>query len=284
MGSVISLQCSRTVVLERTRLWAQVWVACGVLVGLLALGGCSRAEEALEQHQSSLAAGDLNRAEEVLAAGLEAHSDHVPLLCAAASFYLQEEPRGVYKPRLALHYAMRADMSARGLDTEAARLLGMAHRAAGGPTALPEGEELLRAGLEQINHPDARNPRQLRPFDPDLLELSLENVLEQKARWERGRVQPTCPEDQLLVSAGRYPVESTGNLPQEPSKEVEVPAFCVLRMPSLDSSCGGSNERPCSAAETAVVRGPIAAALWGNPRAVRCCYEPTFARVKPGSN
>ena len=253
-------------------------------MGLVALGGCSGPEEALERHQSSLAAGDLNRAEEVLAAGLEVHSEHVALLCAAASFYLQEEPRGVYKPRVALHYAMRADMAAGGRDSEAARLLGMAHRAAGGPTALPEGEALLRAGLEQINHPDARNPRQLQPFDPDLLELSLENILEQKARWERGRVQPTCSEDQLLVSGGRYPVESTATLPQEPSKEVEVSAFCVLRMPSLDSSCGGVNERTCSAAETAVVRGPIAAALWGNPRAARCCYEPKLARVKPGSN
>ena len=260
----------------------RAWVL-GLCVVLTAqhLFGCADPEKALSAYEVEVESGDFVAAEEGLRQALERHPQDVELLCAAAEFYLQEESSDYYKPRLALHYAMRADQAALGADADAARLLGMAHRAAGGWTALPEGEALLAAGLQQLQHPDAGDPQRLRPFDSDLLEPTLKNVLEQKLRWEKGRVEPTCPEDQLLVPEGRYPIPSKNEGEGPPVQtEVAVAAFCILRMPSLGPSCTGDAERPCNAEETAVVRNSLAGMLWGDPLAARCCYEPIRARVK----
>jgi hypothetical protein len=244
--------------------------------------GCSGPEKALQRHQDALESGQHRLAEEALRSGLEDHPGDIPLLCAAASFYLRPDPAESYTPRLALHYAMRADQAAGGVNPDAARLLGMAHRAAGGLTALPEGEALLAAGLEALGHPDAGAPQRLRPFDSDLLDPTLANLLEQKARWEKGRIQPTCPPEQLLVPAGQYPI-AVANLGDAPPSETELAlaAFCIGRLPATEPGCSGEGERGCSSEEITVVRAALKALLWGDPTARRCCAEPLFARVKP---
>lgn len=245
-------------------------------VTLLACVGCADPSAALLRHEESLGAGELERAQETLLEALERHPDDVPLLCAAATFYLGPSDEGRYKPRLALRYALRADQAARGSNAAAARLFAKAHRAAGGLTALPEGEALLAAGLEQVGHPDAASPRRLRPFDSDLLEPTFENYVEQSLRWKKGKKRPTCSSDQLLVPGGAYPRRAA------PDQSITVSPFCIGRMPSVDVRCSPEEQRQCSADEVEVVREALLEALWGDRGAHRCCGEPILARVKPG--
>jgi len=246
------------------------------LATLVVCVGCADPGDALRRHQGALEAGDLETAQETLRGAIERHPDDVPLLCAAASFYLGSSEDETYKPRLALHYALRADQEARGSNAAAAKLLAKAHRAAGGLTALPEGEALLAAGLEQVGHPDAASPQRLRPFDSDLLESSLENFVEQSLRWKRGKKRPSCPSHQLLVPAGLYPRKTV------PRQDIAVSSFCIERMPSVDAGCSPPDQRPCSADETSVVRDALLEMLSGDRGAHRCCGDPTLARVKPG--
>jgi hypothetical protein len=245
-----------------------------VLALLLACVGCADPGAALSGHEAALEDGDLDLAEQRLRDGLERHPSDVPLLFAAAAFYLRAEPTETYKPRLALHYALRADQAARGADIDTVRLLARAHRAAGGLTALPAGEALLAAGLELVGHPDADAPKRLKPFDSDLLDPTLENLLEQKLRWELGRKQPTCTEQLLLVPEGKYP------LGEPLGATVSLAAFCVERMPSLDLGCAGPGLRQCSGQEERVVRTTLSEMLWGDRRGHRCCADSTLARVK----
>lgn len=245
--------------------------ALALLLGCL---GCADSAASLSRHEVALAQEDFDGAEQSLRDGLERHPRDVPLLCAAASFYLRAQPEATYKPRLALHYALRADQAAKGTDGEAVRLLARAHRAAGGLTALPQGEALLAAGLEQVGHPDAGSPKRLKPFDSDLLDPTLENLLEQKLRWELGKKQPTCPEQQLLVPEGNYPLEDPSGA------TVSLAAFCVERMPSLDLGCAGTGLRQCTGQEEGVVRTTLRAMLWGDRQGHRCCAESSLARVK----
>jgi hypothetical protein len=245
-----------------------------VLALLLACIGCADPGEALSRHEVALAQEDLGLAEQSLRDALERHPSDVPLLSAAAAFYLRAEPTETYKPRLALHYALRADQAAGGADIDTVRLLARAHRAAGGLTALPAGEALLAAGLELVGHPDADAPKRLKPFDSDLLDPTLENLLEQKLRWELGKKQPTCTEQQLLVPEGNYPLA-------EPSgTTVSLASFCVERMPSLDLGCAGPALRQCNGEEERVVRMTLSGMLWGDRRGHRCCADSTLARVK----
>ena len=233
-----------------------------VLVTLLSCVGCAEPGAALLRYEEVLGTGELEQAQETLRRALERHPDDVPLLCAAASFYLGSIEDGTYKPRLALHYALRADLAARGSNAAAARLLAKAHRAAG--------------GLEQVGHPEAEAPKKLRPFDSDLLDPTLENYLEQSLRWKRGKKRPTCPPAQLLVPGGLYPRKAG------PDQSIAVSPFCVERMPSVDVRCSGVEQRPCTADEAAVVRDALLEMLWGDRNAHRCCSEPSLARVKPG--
>jgi hypothetical protein len=246
------------------------------LVTLLVCVGCQDPGAALLRHEEALGAGELEQAEETLSRALERHPDDVPLLCAAASFYLGSPEDGTYKPRLALQYALRADQVARGSHAAAARLLGKAHRAAGGLTSLPQGEALLAAGLEQIGHPEAASPKRLRPFDSDLLEPTLENFVEQSLRWKRGKKRPTCAADHLLVPGGLYPRRAA------PDQNIAVSTFCIERMPSVDVRCSPPEQRPCSVDEAAVVHDALLKMLSGDRSAHRCCGDPMLARVKPG--
>jgi hypothetical protein len=81
------------------------------LLGLLLLAtGCGPdAVEALTAAETALAAGDDLTAQTAFRDGLERHSEDLPLLLFACDFYLREEVGDHYKPRLALHYASRAD-------------------------------------------------------------------------------------------------------------------------------------------------------------------------------
>jgi hypothetical protein len=142
-------------------------------------------------------------------------------------------------------------------------------------TAIPEGEELLAAGLEQVGHPEATSPRRLRPFDSDLLEPTLENYVEQSLRWKRGKKRATCAPDQLLVPGGLYPRRAA------PDKSLAVSPFCIERMPSADVRCSVGEQRQCSVDEAAVVHDVLLEMLWGDRSAHRCCSEPRIARVKP---
>ncbi|HCP46429.1 MAG TPA: hypothetical protein DIU15_10320, partial [Deltaproteobacteria bacterium] len=136
------------------------------LVLLVTSLGCMSADESLAESKSHRQAGDRAAEEEALRDGLERHPDDVDLLMATAELYLRPKPEEQYKPRLALHYAMRADRAARRTSPEAAALLHRAYRAAGG---FEEAEVLLGKALETIGHPDAGNPSHPEPVDPDLL-------------------------------------------------------------------------------------------------------------------
>lgn len=81
--------------------------SCGLL---LLLAGCGpSAGEALTTAETALAAGDDSAAQTALRDGLERHPEDLPLLLFACDFYLREDAPDHYKPRLALHYANRAD-------------------------------------------------------------------------------------------------------------------------------------------------------------------------------
>ncbi len=226
--------------------------------------GCADPAGQLTAFEASVEAGEPQAAEDTLREALERHPRDVELLVAGAEFYLRPEPEEFYRPRLALHYAMRADQAAEGREPRATSAMVRAHRGAGG---FAETEDLVRAGLGSLQHPDADAPVLLEPVDPDLLEPSLPNLLEQRRRRDAGSQQPGCPESQLLVPAGRYPGSH------------EVAAFCVERRGRpVEVECSSLGLRSCSAAEDGVVVGAIGPLLDGDGAAHRCCSGPSPPR------
>ncbi len=102
-------------------------------LGLLILAtGCGpSAPEALTAAETALASGDDLAAQTAFREGLERHSDDLPLLLFACDFYLREEVADHYKPRLALHYANRADRADPGDRPDVADALARALDAMG---------------------------------------------------------------------------------------------------------------------------------------------------------
>ncbi len=135
-----------------------IGAAGGLLLALAA--GCVSAEESLQRFQRGEAEGEFEAAESALRTGLEAHPDDVPLLLAAAGFYLRSEPSGLRRPRLSLHYLLRLDRVL-GPDPRTGRLFLEAYQAAG---TLPEEAELIQRGLTAIRHPEAEAPRARPPL------------------------------------------------------------------------------------------------------------------------
>ncbi len=251
------------------------------LLMALQVVGCADPEAVLADAEQSRLAGDFEREREVLRRGLEASPEDLPLLLAAARYYLRSEPEGRYKPRLALHYAMRASQASTGSDPEVSRLLYKAYRAAGG---LQEGDELVKRGLEAVRHPDATAPKRLRPVDPDLVEPTLENLIEQRRRWREGPPPSPCPPGTGYIPAGRYPVSDTSAR--------EVTAFCIDTLGSgelatklasaseLAAACEAGGRRACSPGEMLVACSAMVTTLGAHPACtmepiMRCCVAPT---------
>ncbi len=79
-----------------------------LLIG--ALAGCGPStDEALSAAEAALAGGDDLASQTAFRDGLERHPEDLPLLLFACEFYLREDVEEHHKPRLALHYANRAD-------------------------------------------------------------------------------------------------------------------------------------------------------------------------------
>lgn len=237
------------------------------LLALLLLAGCSDPAKELARVVDVRDAGDDAATETALREALERHPKDLELLLVATDFYLRPDAPDFYRPRLSLHYAMRADEAAGYQDPRAGRAMVMAHRGAGG---FDEGDQLVRDGLASVGHPDASDPVRLEPVDPDLLEPTLPNLVEQRRRQTDGRPTPTCGEGLLLVPAGDY------------GEGLVVDAFCVEEhgRPVL-ADCGALELRDCAPAEDGVAAGPVAPLLSGGSEAHRCCADPVIARVKP---
>jgi hypothetical protein len=203
---------------------------------------------------------------------------------AAARYYLRSGSDGRYKPRLALHYAMRAARASEQPDSDVSKLMFKAYRAAG---SLEEERDLLVAGLQAVGHPDARGPRLRKPVDPDLLEPTLENLREQKRREEGGERRKPCEDGMAYIPAGHYPSgpDSSGR-----DDVLAVQAFCIdqLRAGELGSKletmsaiadiCSEAGKRRCGQDEMQVACGPMAGVLGVHPacvmnKALRCCRD-----------
>ena len=264
------------------------FIRVGRLLVLLLVGttvGCSAdPEKSLQDAAASNEAGDFEGEREILRRALESSPDNVPLLLAAARYYLRSGPDGRYKPRLALHYAMRAARASERPSGDVSKLLFKAYRAAG---SLDEERDLLAAGLHAVGHPDANEPRLRKPVDPDLLEPTLENLREQKRREEGGQRRQPCEDGMAYIPAGRYPSELNA-----PSGDdvLEVHEFCIdqLRAGALGSQlesaaaiaeiCADSAKRRCSQDEMQVACGAMAGVLGVHPACVmnkvlRCCRD-----------
>ena len=210
--------------------------------------------------------GDDAATETALRAALERHPDDLELLLVASDFYLLPTTDDFYRPRLALHYAMRADQAGRHQDERATRAMVMAHRGAGG---FDEAQPLIREGLAGLGHPDAEDPVRLKPVDRDLLEPTLPNLVEQRRRETDGTPTPTCADGLLLVPKGEYP------------PNLQVADFCVEergRPAAID--CALLELRSCDSVEAAVAAGLLAGLLLGSASDARCCSDPTIVRVK----
>jgi len=250
---------------------------------LLATGaaGCADPAAALAEAEASAAAGDFERQRQILRDALESSPDDVPLLVAAARYYLRSPPEGRYKPRLALHYALRAKDAADAPSEELSRLMFTAYRAAGG---FESGQELVRQGLEAVGHPDAANPKGLQPVDPDLVEPTLANLIEQRRRWDKGPPGPPCGADSGYIPAGRYPVAGDG--------EREISGVCIGVLGAgelatqlaadadVAAACKASRRRACSAEEALVACTAMVKVLGAHPACtmrsvVRCCATPS---------
>jgi len=211
------------------------------------------------------AAGDDAAAETRLRDALERHPDDVDLLLAAADFYLRADAEAYYKPRLSLHYSMRADRAAGYADPRAASAMVRSHRGAGG---FEEGEALVRQGLASLNHPDADAPFVVQPVDPDLVEPSPTNLREQRRRAAAG--PDRCPSGFLLVPGGQYPLEATEA--SEAAEAIVEAAFCVEESGRpVVVSCETRDLRDCTDVEAAVAAGPVAGLLDGAAGDHRCC-------------
>lgn len=250
-----------------------------MLFGAL-LCGCSNPAGLRADFERASDAGDHLGAEEILRGALEKHPDDVDLLLSAGAFYLRAAPREHYKPRLALHYAMRATRATRAGDPRATSLLKRAHLAAGGLAAgNDEAAGLLRRALDLVGEYDAE-PIGFRPFDPDLLGGSGAEVKEQLRRWKvRDAGGSPCPPGLARVPEGTWELD----------RLVTVPAFCVEERPATTPAlrlepegwalhCGRRELRACSPDELAVACGPLKAVLPDHAactdvRFVRCCTD-----------
>lgn len=247
--------------------------------------GCSvDPVQALEEATARGEVGDFEGEREILRRALESSPEDVPLLIAAARYYLRSGPDGRYKPRLALHYAMRAARASEHPDSDVSKLMFKAYRAAG---TLEEERELLTAGLQAVLHPEAGDPQLRKPVDPELLEPTLENLREQKRREEGGERPQPCEDGMAYVPAGRYPIGSDSfsrdDLP-------EVQSFCIDQLQAgalgsklesvaaLGEVCSAAAKRRCSKDEMQVACGAMAGVLGVHPacvmnRVLRCCRD-----------
>lgn len=238
---------------------------CLPLLAALALVGCSDPSKELARVVDVRDAGDDAATEAALRHALERHPEDLELLLVAADFYLGPQSDDYYRPRLALHYAMRADQAANYQDPRATRAMLMAHRGAGG---FAEADAMVRDGLASVGHPDAADPVRLEPVDRDLLEPTLPNFVEQRRRQTDGRPEPTCEPGMLLVPAGEY------------GPDLEVQAYCVEeRGRPVQVECDAMGLRACQASEAQVAAGPVAGLLLGAATDVRCCADPVIQRV-----
>ena len=242
--------------------------------------GCSSAAAVRADFAQAEDAGDHSGAEQILRSGLEKHPDDLDLLLAASGFYLRAEPREHYKPRLALHYAMRATRVTRANDPRATALLKRATFATGGIAAGDdEAAALLRRALDRVGEFDAQ-PVGLRPFDPDLLGGTGAEVREQLRRWKaRDAGGSPCPEKLALVPEGTWDL----------GRSATVPGFCIEERPATTPAlrlepgawpvhCGRWGLRACTEDELAVACGPLRAVLpqhagCTDSRFVRCCAD-----------
>lgn len=104
----------------------------GPLALLLLAAGCGpTAGEALIAAEAALTAGDDLAAQAAFRDGLERHPEDLSLLLFACDFYLREDTDDHYKPRLALHYANRADRADPDARPDVADALARALRAMG---------------------------------------------------------------------------------------------------------------------------------------------------------
>lgn len=220
-----------------------------------------------------MGAGDDTAAQDTLRDALESHPDDVELLLAGAHFYLRADAPDHWKPRLSLHYAMRADQASGSSDARATAAMMRAHRAAGG---FEQTEGLVRQGLAAVRHPDAEAPTLLSPVDPDLIEPTLPNILEQRRRDEARRRGIVCDDGLIGVPAGLYPTDGG---------DLEVDEHCVEERGHAEPAvCAHRGLRDCRVAERAVAAGPMAGLLRGAPSDHRCCAEPLIsgATAVPG--
>ncbi len=256
-----------------------------ILAALCLCVGCADPARALDDAQESARNGDYEGQREILRRALESSPEDLPLLMEAARYYLRSSPQGRYKPRLALHYAMRAARASESPDGEVSKLVFKAYRAAG---SLEEERELLVAGLRAVGHPDSEAPQLRQPVDPDLLEPTLANLREQKRREEGGQPLPPCEEGMAYIPAGRYP---TGPESFTRDETIEVQGLCIDQVApgglasqfenaaALDAACSAVDKRRCSDNEMQVACGAMAAVLGTHPacvmnRVLRCCSAP----------
>ena len=261
-----------------------------ILVALCLCVSCADPARALEDAQESARNGDYEGQREIIRRALESSPEDLPLLMAAARYYLRSPPEGRYKPRLALHYAMRAARASEYPDGEVSKLVFKAYRAAG---SLEEERELLVAGLRAVAHPDAETPQLRQPVDPDLLEPTLANLREQKRREEGGQPLPRCEEGMEYIPAGRYP---TGPESFTREETIEVQGLCIDQVvpgglasqlgsdAELDAACSAVDKRRCSVGERQVACGAMAAVLGTHPacvmkRVLRCCRAPQLRNL-----
>lgn len=226
--------------------------------------GCGDAARDRERVHEALQSGDDAGAEALLREALERHPEDVDLLLQASDFYLRADAPEFYKPRLSLHYAMRADRAATYGEPRAAAAMVRAHRGTGG---FEEGDELIQQGLAGLNHPDADAPFTLQPVDPDLVEPSPKNLREQRRRDAAG--PETCDDGMELVPAGTYP------LTDATEDAVVEDSFCVEQAGRpVSVSCESRELRDCEPTEAAVVAGPMSGLLAGPATNHRCCAPP----------
>ncbi len=230
---------------------------------------CTSAAEWKARAEQDLGVGDYEAAAETLRRGLEAHPNDVELLLIAGEMYLSPVPEDTYKPRLALHYALRADREAAHQDKRATSLLTRAYRATGGSAF---GDQIVQQGLAQVGHKDATAPKRLDAADPDLLDLTSSNLREQSRRdAARAAGDTPCSAEFVHVPGGRYPAPG--------GKDLDVAEFCVSRAGTSEQGCEGS--RRCSDDERLLACTSLGAVLGDDPGCAdaavdRCCASPSI--------
>ena len=241
------------------------------LLFVASLLACSTPASVLDQLRAEVVNGDMEAAEQTLREGLEAHPTDVDLLVAAAEFYLSSIPEDRYKPRLALHYAMRADRASDNQDKRAAALLMKAWRANGGS---PMGDKLVAEGLHQLGHKDQRDPVRLGVTDPDLLDPTAENLREQVRRDKaRDSGATPCGHGFAFVAGAAWPLPD--------GTDASLSAFCAERN-ARAGTCSARGLRSCTPDERDVLCGPMKSVVGLHPSCVeptvtRCCAPPRVA-------